>query len=63
MSCPAECRTGDLRLVNGFNTQEGRVEFCTNNIWGTVCDDFWSPFNAAVACRQLGFSAQGELFS
>ena len=54
------CQNGDIRLVNGKTPYEGRVEVCLNRRWGTVCDDFWSPFDARVACRQLGFPTTGK---
>ena len=52
----ATCRHGDLRLVGGSSPDRGRVEVCLFNMWGTVCDDFWSNVDARVACRQLGYS-------
>ena len=58
----AVCRQGDLRLQGGRNANEGRVEFCNNNAWGTVCDDLWGTQDAQVACRQLGFSANGKVY-
>ena len=56
----APCANGQLRLASGNIVNEGRVEICMNNEWGTVCDDGWSSTDATVVCRQLGFSTTGN---
>jgi len=55
----APCETGQLRLAGGNIPNEGRVEICNNNEWGTVCDESWGTADATVVCRQLGYLTQG----
>ena len=62
----ANCTDGEIRLFGGSSRLEGRVEMCANRAWGTVCgQSTWSRSEreANVVCRQLGYSAFGELGS
>ena len=57
----ADCTDGDIRLVNGSNQLEGRLEICINNVWGTVCSQGFTADDAEVVCNQLKFPFNGLL--
>ncbi|ELU03874.1 hypothetical protein CAPTEDRAFT_41913, partial [Capitella teleta] len=44
-----------VRLVNGANEREGRVEIAHAGQWGTICDDDFGKQEADVICRSLGY--------
>ena len=59
-SCP---HNGNIRLVgpSGPNTVEGRVEYCSNGVWGTIRSSGFDTRDGEVVCRQLGHQHPREL--
>ncbi|CAC5424581.1 unnamed protein product [Mytilus coruscus] len=58
-TCPA---TGQLRIIDGAQEHEGRLEIYLNGAWGTVCDDYFDDIDATVACYDLGYCS-GQVVS
>ena len=61
--CEGGAVVGDVRVL-GTQTESlvaGRLEVCFEMGWRPVCDDGWDEREAVVTCRNLGFSAEGEL--
>ena len=59
---PSACYDGQVRLMNGTqpSVNEGRVEICYNNTYGTVCDDFFDEAAASVVCGGMtGWFSKG----
>ena len=59
----ANCTDGELRLVGGANSSEGRVEICINRAWGSVCDQGFTKEEAMVVCRQLGLLQDESMYN
>ena len=58
----ALCEESDIRLAGGDSY--GRIEVCSNGLWGTICsDEFWDDHDARVLCKQLGFAQYGKISS
>ena len=48
------CFEGTVQLSGGMDRSEGRIEVCSNGVWGTICGSI-DVANAATVCKQLGY--------
>lgn len=55
----SNCDHGEVRLLDGPNVREGRVEVCINNAWGTVCSTQFGKKDAVVVCLSMEFDREG----
>ena len=57
-SSPLNSRTSSftygIELVDGRNSNEGRLKIEMNGLSGTVCNRGWTPLNSQIVCQQLG---------
>ena len=54
---------GAVRLVDGIVPYQGRVEYCRNERWASICSYYSyrrGSREAAVVCRQLGYHSKGS---
>ena len=56
----SEIRLESVRENSTCGLISGRVEICQDGLWKAICDRNWTRYDAAVACRQLGYSAIGK---
>ncbi|XP_027505270.1 neurotrypsin-like isoform X2 [Corapipo altera] len=49
-----DCNQGAVRLA-----EDSSVELYVSGLWGTICADHWTDWDASVVCRQLGLSEIG----
>ena len=49
-----------MRLVNGTEDWNGRLEVCINGQWGSVCERYFDDVDAQVVCKELGFPANSK---
>ena len=50
-----------MRLQDGTDVSNGRVEICQDGIWGSVCNISWDYTEAGVLCTQLGYGTEGTM--
>ena len=57
------CEEGNVRLRDGIDPSNGRVEICHLMTWSAVCSDEWDDNDARVVCGMLLYDPEGECIS
>lgn len=57
----SDCTDGQVRLVNGTSSSNGRVEYCFEGGWSALCG--MSAAASTAICRSLGFNTSCMLIS
>ncbi|KAL4223326.1 hypothetical protein ACF0H5_016797 [Mactra antiquata] len=60
--CNLEYCTNPVRLVNGSDPYEGRLEVFHRGQWGTVCDNNFDDFSAMLVCRMLNYNGISKAY-
>ena len=49
-----------LRLVDGPNAADGRLEIFYGGLWNSVCRYNFDSYDAQLVCNELGFNPNGK---
>ena len=50
------CEHGTVHLVGGDEVSRGRVEYCHEGSWHSVCNSTWGEEETKAVCKSLGYS-------
>ena len=55
------CVEGSVYLLGGDGVTRGRVQYCYNGAWHSVCADNWDTtgIEARVICESAGYDTSG----
>ena len=59
VDCLSPCEDNSTKVVDG-DLSQGRVLYCVNGQWRTLCSTGWVDNNAETVCRMIGYPAWGE---
>ncbi len=59
LSSTAECVTGDVALLGGPTSAEGRLMYCYSNAWSPFCSV--DSKTASVACKNFGYTGASKI--